>query len=188
MKKVKNDLLKILEIDPINYGKIIEFKNEIYILMDRVVHNFPGKVPSFKLENKQHIILEKFIIYYQHEKLDIVTWRIEDPITNKYWAIKIKVPRKFIEVEDDDLIKEVEVSIKYNEKLKLYYFYLETDTHFYKVFDFQETEYEIFQDRNYRNKFSSIIEGDQYMIKTGYVLKTICKNLEIFPKVPFLYR
>lgn len=185
---MKKDLLKILEIDPLNYGKVIELENEIYILMDRVLHTFPGKVPSFKLENKQHILLEKFIIYYQHEKLDIVTWRIEDPITNKCWAIKVKVPRKFIKVEDDDLIKEVEVSIKYSEKLKLYYLYLETDTLFYRVFDFQETEYEIFQDRNYRNKFSSIIEGDQYMMKTGYVLKNICKNLGGISRVPFLYR
>lgn len=184
---MKKSILDALNISPMNYGEIIKLENKVYIVMDRVVHIFPQKIPCFKLESKEHILLEKFIIYYEYEKIDFVTCRIENPITQEHWAIKIKIPRKFINIKNNDLIKEVEVSIKYDKKLNLYYFYLETDMYFYKIFGFQETEYEIFKDRSYRNKFSSIIEGDQYMLKTGHVLKTICKNLGTYPEVQFLY-
>lgn len=169
---MKKDLLKILEIDPLNYGKVIKLENEIYILMDNMVHSLPNKVPCFKLEKKQFKILENFLIYYQKEEAQDITWHFKDSVTgDQLWAIKIKVPKKFITTQGKVFIKDVKISLGYDEVTNLNYLLLKTDTYFYKVFDFQESEYEIFHDIDYTSCFLDI-QGDQYMTKTGLTLRS----------------
>lgn len=164
---MKINILEILNIDTKNYGQIIELEGKTYILMGNMVHSLPDKNPCFEIEKQKYKILDNFLITFQNEISHYITWKFKDSSTGgQLWAIKIKIPKKF---QSED----IKISLKYHNTAKLHYLLLETNTHFYHVFDFQESEYEIFH--NMDSICFSEIQGDQYLTKTGLTLRSFCE-------------
>jgi len=168
--KKKKAIIKDLNISEINKGKIIQRNGRYFIVMDKLLHTFPEKeILGHYTEKLGDMIYDEFLIYFQHEIPYIEKYSVE--IEDKIWSILLKVPFKMIEIKNQNLVKDMGISIKYDEKLDLPYFLVETNTHYYRIYDFIEADYEIFRDIPFNNKYR-FIEGTQYLKKTGYTLKT----------------
>lgn len=170
----KKAIIEELNISGINRGKIIQREEKYFIIMDKLLHTFPEKeILGYYTEEMGDLVYDEFLIYFQHEIPYIEKYSLK--IEEKVWSILLKIPFKMIEIKNQNLVKDMKILIKYDEKLNSAYFLVETNTHYYKIYDFMEADYEIFSDIPFNNKYR-FVEGTQYLKKTGYTLKTFYKK------------
>lgn len=161
-------IIEDLKISTNNIGNVTLKDKNPFIIMDNILHTFPNKIPLGYIQQKYYIY-DSFIIYYEFENIHSEIYRFK--IKNKNFALIIKIPEKMVLLKNN-VTKNLTINIEYDEFLKIYFILILTNEHHYKIYDFQETEYEIYEDKEYFNSYS-YIEGTQYMKKSKYKLNNI---------------
>lgn len=159
-------IIEKLNTYEINKGKIVKRDGKYYIVMERYLHTFPDKrVIEKYIKKPEDEVYDEFLMFIQSEDFYHETeWRVGK---NNLWAISMKVPLKLIRDENNKYVGDPIFSIKYDEKLDIPYILLIRDDFHYKIYDFMEADYEIYDDK-YPEGFTG---GTQYCKKTGYTLK-----------------
>ncbi len=159
-------IIKELNIHEINKGKIIKRDRKYYIVMERHLHTFPDKRVIGKYVKKpEDEIYDEFLMFIQSEDFYNETeWRVGK---NNLWAISMKVPLKLIRDRNNKYVEDPVFSMRYDNNLGIPYILLIRDEFHYKIYDFMEADYEIYDDK-YPEGFTG---GTQYYKKTGYTLK-----------------
>jgi len=167
--KLKNSVIKRLNVDTLNKGKIIKRDEEYYIVMENHLHTFPDKEIIDKYENKVgDEIYDEFLINFQHEHSyqEIQSLHQKDIL----WTIIMEIPIKLTK-DNEGNFHEVGFSIKYDSNLKIYYILLiGYDSDYYKIYDFMEADYTIYEDKYPEGFYVS--GGNHYLKKTGYTLNS----------------
>lgn len=159
-------IIEKLNTYEINKGKIVKRDGKYYIVMERHLHTFPDKrVIEKYIKKPEDEIYDEFLMFIQSEEFyNEIKWRVGK---NNLWAISMKVPLKLIRDQNNKYIEDPIFSMRYDNNLDIPYILLIRDDFHYKIYDFMEADYEIYDDK-YPEGFTG---GIQYFKKTGYTLK-----------------
>lgn len=162
---MKRNILHESEYKEYATGTIIKADNKACLLMDNLIHTLDKDI--IRKAEKEYESYGAFSLFtFMFTK--ILSWNIS--VEGVYYTIRIKVPDKMIDRNNGE--KKLKIKLLYNKFLDLYFILVSNDYYHYCIYDFMETEYNIYEEKPYNDLYNYSL-GDIYMKKSDNTLRAL---------------
>lgn len=144
-------------------GTIIKYNNETCLLMDNLIHTLDKNI--IKVADKEYRSYGEFSLStFLCERL--LNWNIQ--IKGVCYSLRFYVPNKMLDRKNGR--KNLKIKLAYDNFLEIYYILVANKYYHYYIYDFMETEYSFFEEKEYNDNYNYLL-GDIYYSKLNMSLR-----------------